>query len=66
MLHKHISWRNHKRRAESKIEKKKNISLLHQARQVLTEVSLKTICVSYIHPYLKMQTLHGPIPMFQN
>ena len=50
MLDKYISWRDHLRTAESKIEK--NIYLLHQARQVLTETSLKTSDSSYIHSYL--------------
>ena len=50
MLDEYISWRDHLRTAESKIEK--NIYLLHQARQVLTETSLKTIDSSYIHSYL--------------
>ena len=50
MLDEYISWRDHLRTAESKIEK--NIYLLHQARQVLTETSLKTSDCSYIHSYL--------------
>ena len=50
MLDEYISWRDHLSTTESKIEK--NIYLLYQARQVLTETSLKTIVSSYIHSYL--------------
>ena len=50
MLDKHITWKDHIRTVESKIAK--NIGLLHRARQVLTEASLKTIHFSIIHLYL--------------
>ena len=41
MLDKLIIWRDHIGMVESKIAKK--IALLHRARQLLTEVSIKTI-----------------------
>ena len=50
MLDENISWRDHIRTVEFKIAK--NIHLLHQAGQVLTEASLKTVYFSYIHSYL--------------
>ena len=50
MLDKHITWKDHISTVESKIAK--NIGLLHRARQVLTEASLKTIHFSIIHLYL--------------
>ena len=51
MLNKLIICRDHIEIVESKIAKK--IALLHRARQLLTEASIKTIYFSYIHSCLK-------------
>ena len=50
----HITWSDHIRKLESKIAK--NIPLLHRARQLLTEASLKSVCLSYIHSHLNYVT----------
>ena len=47
---KHISWRDQIRAVVPKIAN--NIGLLLWARQVLTEMSLKTIYFFFIHSYL--------------
>ena len=49
-LDEHISWVDHVRTAENKIEKK--IGLLYRESQFLNEDSLKTVYFSYIHSYL--------------
>ena len=50
MLDEHISWIDHVRTVENKIEK--NIGLLYRVSQFLDEDSLKTAYFSYIHSYL--------------
>ena len=64
ILAEQINWRDYIRTVVCKIAK--NIGLLHRARQVLNEASLKTIYSSCIHLHLNMQTLHGPVTMLQN
>ena len=49
-LDEHISWIDHVRAAEKKIQK--NIGLLYRVSHFLNEDSLKTVYFSYIHSYL--------------
>ena len=51
MLDEHLSWKDHIKIVEYKLEK--NMGLLYRVNQYLNESSLKTVYLSYIHSYLK-------------
>ena len=50
LLDENISWKNHIRSVEKNLAK--NTGLLHRAKYLLDDSSLKTIYFSYIHSYL--------------
>ena len=51
----HINWRDHVKTVEFKIAESSR--LLHLARQVLNEASIKTIYFSYSHSYLNYSNI---------